>query len=379
MQIGNIKLENPFILAPMAGITNAPFRVLCKREGASLVFSEMISAKGLYYNDNATESLLQIYDEEKPVAFQIFGAEPEFMGFAAHKLDDRANAIIDINMGCPVPKVVKTGGGSALLKNPDLIGKIVEAVVNASSKPVTVKIRIGWDEGSINLIEVAQIIESAGAAAITVHARTRDQFYSGKADWEYIRKVKESVNIPIIGNGDIFNGDDAVRMLNETGCDFVMIGRGAYGNPWIFADAVAKWGAVWSGEFSEIKKSPAVVEKSVEYQTYYTPENPSHQICVPSNKKTGTQIAPQLTEHEHQIPPQPQIPIEVRIETIKEHLQMLIAQKGERTAVREMRKHIGHYFKGQKHASDIRRMSNIAKSEEEILEICRFCHKMRAF
>lgn len=307
MRIGNVTVENPFFLAPLAGITDAPFRRICKEQGAGLVYSEMVSGKGLYYNDKATERLLRIYEEEKPVAIQIFGSEPEIIGFAAKKLADRENCILDINMGCPVPKVVKNGEGSALLKNPKLVEAIVKEAVTNAGKPVTVKIRIGWDADSINAAEVAKVAEAAGAAAIGVHGRTREQYYSGKADWDVIRQVKQAVSIPIIGNGDVFSGRDAIRMMEETGCDFVMIARGALGNPWIFRDALAMW------EGRPIPPPPDLKEKT---------------------------------------------------EIILKHFNLLLEEKGEYVAVREMRKHTGWYFKGIPGSARLRRqMNTIVKAD----------------
>lgn len=307
MIIGNVTLENPFFLAPLAGITDAPFRRICKEQGAGLVYSEMVSGKGLYYNDKATERLLRIYDDEKPVAFQIFGSEPEIIGYTAEKLNGRGNCILDINMGCPVPKVVKNGEGSALLKDPKLVETIVRAAVEKAGKPVTAKIRIGWDAENVNAVEIAKVIEAAGASAIGVHGRTREQYYSGKADWDVIRQVKEAVSIPVIGNGDIFTGQDAVRMLAETGCDFIMIARGALGNPWIFREALA----LWKGQTM--------------------PQHPS---------------------------------LKEKIETILKHFDLLLEEKGEYAAVREMRKHAGWYLKGIPGSASIRnQLNSIAKAD----------------
>lgn len=301
MKIGNIELENPFVLAPLAGITDGPTRSLAKEQGAAFLYSEMVSAKGLWYKDKNTERLLKIFPGEEPIAFQLFGSEPEIIAHAARSLRERGNAAFDINMGCPVPKVVKNGEGSALLKNPDLIYDLVKAAVSEAGKPVTAKIRIGWDKDSINAVETARAIEAAGASAVAVHGRTREQYYSGTADWDMIRRVKESVSIPVIGNGDVFSGEDANRMLEETGCDMVMIARGALGNPWIFRDAIA----IWKGE-----------EK---------PEPPS------------------LAE---------------RVKTMLIHLDRLTEAKGEYAAVREMRKHVGWYLKGIRGSAAVRRRIN---------------------
>lgn len=301
MIIGNVTLENPFFLAPLAGITDAPFRRICKEQGAGLVYSEMVSGKGLYYNDKATEKLLRFYEDEKPVALQIFGSEPEIIGFAAKKLAERENCIIDINMGCPVPKVVKNGEGSALLKDLKLVEAIVKTAIENAGKPVTAKIRIGWDADSINAVEIAKVIEAAGASAIGVHGRTREQYYSGKADWGVIRQVKKAVSIPVIGNGDVFSGRDAVRLLEETDCDFVMIARGALGNPWIFREALA----LWKGQ--TVPSPPGINEK---------------------------------------------------VELILKHFDLLLSEKGEYAAVREMRKHAGWYLKGIPGSAGLRRQLN---------------------
>ena len=289
LKIGNLKLDNPFLLAPLAGITDAPTRRLAKRMGAALVYSEMVSGKGLFYKDKKTERLLAVREDEKPVGFQIFGSEPDIIAFTARELDCRDNALLDINMGCPVPKVVKNGEGSALLKNPDLIYELVSAAVANTSKPVTAKIRIGWDSRSINAVEVAKAIEAAGAAAVAVHGRTREQYYSGAADWSEIAAVKSAVSIPVIGNGDVASGELALRMINQTGCDFVMVGRGALGNPWIFKELVA----AWRGE--ELPAPPTLEEKK---------------------------------------------------QTMIAHLDDLASFKTTRVAVCEMRKHVGWYLKG---------------------------------
>lgn len=309
LKIGNINLESPFLLAPLAGITDAPMRRICKNRGAALTYSEMISAKGLWYGDKNTERLLFIYEDEGPVALQLFGSEPETMSFAAAKLEDRPNIILDVNMGCPVPKVVKNGEGSALLKNPELAGEIIEAMTKATEKPVTAKIRMGWDEHSVNAVETARILEQAGAAAVAVHGRTREQYYTGKADWDIIRAVKQAVNIPVIGNGDVFSGRDAIDMMEQTGCDFVMIARGALGNPWIFAEAKA------IHEGSEPPKAPDASQKR---------------------------------------------------EIIEKHFCDLLQLKGEYAAVREMRKHIGWYLKGMPGAAAMRREINQITDAQEL-------------
>lgn len=314
MEIGTIKLDNPFVLAPLAGITDAATRSLAKEQGAALVYSEMVSAKGLWYKDKNTGRLLKIAEGEKPILYQLFGSEPRILAHAAKELRTRGNAGIDINMGCPVPKVVKNGEGSALLKNPQLIYDLVSAVVSAAEKPVTVKIRIGWDKDSINAVETARAIEAAGASAVAVHGRTREQYYTGRADWSMIRKVKEAVSIPVIGNGDVFSGEDANRMLAETGCDLVMIARGSLGNPWIFRDAIA----LWRGE--ELPPAPSLAEK---------------------------------------------------VEMMELHLARMLAEKGEYAAVREMRKHAGWYLKGVRGAAAIRRRINSITSAEELKQTIR--------
>ena len=236
MKIGNIELENPYILAPMAGVTDLPFRLLCREQGAGLLCMEMISAKALQYKNRNTKALLAIHPEEYPVSLQLFGSDPDIISEMAKQIEELPFQILDINMGCPVPKVVKNGEGSALMKNPKLVYQIVSKTVRAVRKPVTVKIRKGFDDAHVNAVEIAKIVEEAGGAAVAVHGRTREQYYSGKADWEIIRRVKEAVSIPVIGNGDVTSGETALAMMRQTGCDGVMIGRGAQGNPWIFRE-----------------------------------------------------------------------------------------------------------------------------------------------
>ena len=309
LKIGNVGLSSPFLLAPLAGITDGPFRRLCSEAGAGLVYSEMVSAKGLWYKDKNTGGLLEILPGEGPVAYQLFGHEPEIMAFAARELDKRDNVIFDINMGCPVPKIVKNGEGSALMKNPDLAHDVVAAAVKNTSKPVTVKIRAGWDADSINAVEVAHAVSAAGASAIAVHGRTREQYYSGKADWSVIAAVKRAVDIPVIGNGDVTDGASALRMMEETGCDFVMVARGALGNPWIFREL----NAAWRGE----------------------------PLPPPPTKEDKKQM-------------------------MLRHFNDVLDLKGEYVAVREMRKHVGWYLKGVPGAAAFRGKINQINSAVEL-------------
>ena len=294
MEIGNVKIENNVFLAPMAGITDKPFREICRRFGAGMVYSEMISAKGLYYNDKKTASLMDMTGE-KPCAIQIFGSEPEIMAEIIPKVMEFKPDIIDINMGCPAPKIVNTGDGSALMKTPELMGKIMRAVTDASPVPVTAKIRKGWDED--NSLLCAKILEDNGASAVAVHGRTREEFYGGKADWGVITRIKQELKIPVIGNGDIFSAEDAIRMFEQTGCDGVMVARGAQGNPWLFK------------EINELIKTGEV--------------------------KTA---------------PQPQ----ERLRVALEHISRLIEDKGESRGIKEARKHLAWYIKGLKGATQIR-------------------------
>ena len=309
------KLSGPFLLAPLAGVTDAVMRRICFREGASLAYTEMVSAKGLYYGDRKTESLLYIPEDAGPTSIQIFGSDPEIMGYAAEKLSERNNFSLNINMGCPVPKVVRNGDGSALMMDPDLVYDVVRAVADKAGKPVSVKFRKGFDDDHINAVEIAKACEAAGAAAVIVHGRTREQYYSGKADWSIIRQVKEAVDIPVVGNGDVFTGADGVRMMKETGCDLVMVARGAQGNPWIFRELMA----AWRGEPE--------------------PEKPSAS--------------------------------EVR-DMMYQHLDQLVELKGEYAAVREMRKHIAWYTKGRKNGASIRKAVNQIESARQMKEAIRF-------
>ena len=311
LKIGSVELNNPFILAPMAGVCDLPFRLLCKEKGAAMVCTEMVSAKAIYYNNKNTKELLTIDKNEGPVSLQLFGSEPKLMAEMAKRIEEIPFDILDFNMGCPVPKVVNNGEGSALMKNPVLAGHIIEAMANAISKPVTVKIRAGFDAEHINAVEIAKIAENSGAAAITVHARTREQYYSGKADREIIRLVKEAVSIPVIGNGDIDCYESAKHMLEFTGCDGVAIGRGAEGNPWIFEELNAKYAGL-------------------DY-----------------NK-------PSLAEVK---------------EMIMRHARMLIDYKGEYIGIREMRKHAAWYTAGFKGVSKLRGRLNEASSIESLEEI----------
>ena len=312
LKIGNVELENNIILAPMAGVSDLPFRLLCSEQGAGLVCMEMISAKAIYYNNKNTDQLMEIHPDEGAVSLQLFGSDPVIMGEMAKRIEERPFAILDVNMGCPVPKVVNNHEGSALMKNPKLVGEIVTALVKATHKPVTVKIRKGFNEENINAVEIAKIAENCGAAAVAVHGRTREQYYSGKADWDIIAKVKDAVKIPVIGNGDIVDEESAEKMLAYTGCDGIMIGRAAQGNPFIFK-----------------------------------------------------QLSHYLTTGEKCAKPTPQ---EIKDAIIK-HATLSIQYKGEYTAIREMRKHISWYSAGYPNSCKLRAKMNEMETMEDILAI----------
>ena len=310
LTIGNVELKNNVILAPMAGVTDLPFRLLCKEQGAGLLCMEMVSAKAIYYGSKNTEELMKISPAEMPVSLQLFGSDADIMADMAKKIEEKPFAVLDINMGCPVPKVVNNGEGSALMKNPKLAEEIITKMVKAVKKPVTVKIRKGFDEAHLNAVEMAKIAEASGAAAVAVHGRTREQYYAGNADWGCIRAVKEAVKIPVIGNGDVTDALSAERLLKETGCDGVMVGRAAQGNPFIFREIT---------EYLE----------------------------------TGV------------IPPKP-TPAEVRA-TIERHARMQMEEKGEYTGVREMRKHLSWYTVGYPNSAKYRQMINSMETMEELL------------
>ena len=349
--IGNVRLANPFLLAPLAGVTDAPFRRICGEMGAGLVYSEMVSAKGLWYKDKNTDRLLEILDGEAPVAYQIFGHEPEIMAEAVHMLNERNHVLLDINMGCPVPKIVRNGEGSALMRDPDLAQRVVEAAVSASTKPVTVKIRAGWNDAEKNAVEVARAIEAGGASAVAVHGRTREQFYSGNADWNIIAAVKDAVRIPVIGNGDVTDVTAAYRMMQETGCDFVMIGRGALGNPWIFESLARAWAA---GAFDALRPEAQGTEANRQGVAGACPATQDTDLSRQGGSRNAAGAQPAGAAVKVQQPGAAADPAlyncapskEQKIAMMLRHFDDVYAHKGEYTAVREMRKHVGWYLKG---------------------------------
>ncbi|MBE5858179.1 MAG: tRNA dihydrouridine synthase DusB [Lachnospiraceae bacterium] len=311
LQIGNVALQSNIILAPMAGVSDLPFRLLCSGMGAGMVCMEMVSAKAIYYNNKNTEDLLTIHPDEGIVSLQLFGSDPEIMASQAKRIEERPFQILDINMGCPVPKVVGNGEGSALMKNPVLAGKIIEAVAKAIKKPVTVKIRKGFDDEHVNAVEMAHVAEESGAAAVAVHGRTRQQYYSGKADWDIIAAVKDAVKIPVIGNGDVVDGESALRMFKETSCDGIMVGRAAQGNPWIF------------------REINAYLEKG--------------------------EILPRPSYEEMR-------------DVVKQHANLQLEFKGEYTGVREMRKHLAWYTTGMPHSAAFRNSINLVETAEDMMK-----------
>lgn len=310
LTIGNVTLDNNLILAPMAGVTDLPFRLLCRRMGAGLVCMEMVSAKAIYYNNKNTDTLMEIHPQEMPASLQLFGSDADIIADMAKRIEERPFAILDFNMGCPVPKVVNNGEGSALMRNPKLVEEILTKLVKAVDKPVTVKIRKGFNDESVNAVEIARIAESCGVAAVAVHGRTREQYYTGQADWDIIARVKDAVKIPVIGNGDVDSPEKAKQLLEQTGCDGVMIGRASQGNPWIFRECAA------------------YLENGI-------------LLPCPDNQE--------------------------KKQVILEHAALQLKYKGEYTGVREMRKHLSWYTMGMPHSARFRQMINTMETMEELL------------
>jgi len=311
MRIGNIDIKGVASLGPMAGVTDLPFRLICKEKGCGLLYTEMVSAKALHYNDRKTMQIMAIDDREKPVSIQLFGHEPEILGEAVERVNDMAYSFIDLNVGCPAPKVVKNGDGSALMKTPELLEAVLKEMVSKAKKPVTIKIRKGWDEESVNAVEIAKLAEACGVSAVAVHGRTREQFYAGVADWDIIKAVKEAVTIPVIGNGDVFDIDSAIKMKEHTNVDGIMVARGAQGNPWLMN----------------------------EIDHYFA---------------TGERLArPSIDE---------------KIDTALKHFDLLLEIKGDHIGVLEMRKHAAWYLKGVKNSSKIRNEINRLTDKAAIVE-----------
>jgi nifR3 family TIM-barrel protein len=312
MKIGNVDVRNNLILAPMAGVTDLPFRLLCKEEGCGLLYTEMVSAKAILYNNSNTQELMQVTPGENPISLQLFGSDPEIMGEIAKRVEEKPFDIIDVNMGCPVPKVVNNGEGSALMKDPVLVGKIISSMVKAVKKPVTVKFRKGFNDDMVNAVEIARVAQESGAAAVAVHGRTREQFYSGKADWDIIARVKQAVSIPVIGNGDVNSAQDAINMMKETGCDGVMIGRASRGNPWIFR------------QISHYMETGELIDR-------------------PSKEEVK--------------------------ETILKHARLQEYYKGEYIGIREMRKHFAWYTAGYPNSAALRNKINYVETFKELRDL----------
>jgi len=323
LQIGDVTLDNNLILAPMAGVTDLPFRILCKEQGAGLLCMEMVSAKAILYKNRNTEELLEVHPEENPVSLQLFGSDPDIMSEIAHQIEERPFDLIDINMGCPVPKIVKNGEGSALMLQPKLAEQIISKMAKAIRKPLTVKIRRGFDDDHVNAVEMAKIAEASGAAMVAVHGRTREQFYSGKADWDIIRRVKEAVKIPVIGNGDLNSAADVKTMYEQTGCDGFMIARGAQGNPWIFSQILGQFAAEEHREDMHALNEPA------------------------AGKPERSEVAAMILRHG----------------------ELLMKYKGEYIGMREIRKHAAWYTTGYPNSSRLRERINHVESYEDLREL----------